>query len=166
MVTIESADGKKTDVECIGCDIEKGNIQTIGGKAFDGKHFYVSQDYEIPIPGFMVLSSKRHVTDSKEFDDNKKKEFDAVIPKLFKAIRTTTGVKEVQMLVSQSGTKEAPSHFHVALLPKYEWMGGLSIKDIFERVKKTNTEENIKKIKEIVEKIRKELQSSEQRNTG
>jgi len=154
MVIIESANGKKKDINCIGCALQNGQIEVIGGKVFDGKYFDITQDYEIPIPGFMVLSSKRHVTNSKEFNDDEKKEFDDVIPKLFKAIRISTDTKEVQMLVSYKGTKGAPSHFHVALLPRYEWMTNLSLKDIFEKGKK---DKNLDKVKDVIKKIKESL---------
>ena len=55
---IVSADGVEKNIKCIGCALQKGEIECVGETVAETKNFDVQQDYEIPIPGFMILASK------------------------------------------------------------------------------------------------------------
>ena len=61
MPKIKSINGVEKDISCIGCALQKGEIKRFGGIVTQTKHFEVTQDYEIPIPSFMILSSKEHL---------------------------------------------------------------------------------------------------------
>jgi hypothetical protein len=58
MAKIVSAEGIKNEVDCIGCALQKGTLKSIGSCIFETKNFILNQDYEVPIPGFVVLASK------------------------------------------------------------------------------------------------------------
>ena len=48
--------------KCIGCQIQDGTFKVNGGFIHKTQNFNVVQDYLIPIPGFMIIQSRRHVT--------------------------------------------------------------------------------------------------------
>jgi len=47
--------------ECIGCSIGNGEIVPPGGIIADTKNFVLHQDPEVPIGGFLIIASKKHI---------------------------------------------------------------------------------------------------------
>jgi hypothetical protein len=46
---------------CLSCAIVAGRTATVGGVILETPHFHAHQDYKYPIPGFVILATKRHV---------------------------------------------------------------------------------------------------------
>lgn len=54
--------GKEVEIrDCLGCEIANGTTDIFGGLLYQGKYFTVAQDFELPINGFIIIFSKRHV---------------------------------------------------------------------------------------------------------
>lgn len=159
MVIIESIDGKKKNVKCIGCAIQKGILKRYGGLVTETKYFDVQQDYEVPIPGFFVIASKRHIVGFADFNKEEKKEFIDLICKLRKGMKEVLKIKYISLLFREDiiESKVNPSHFHIALLPKYDWMKKLpSNPEILKyAIKNLKTKDNLKKVNEATKKIKK-----------
>lgn len=128
--------GGEVEVECLGCSIAKREVELVGGELFRTNNFNVSQDYEIPIPGFMIVGSNEHKTKITDFDDEGKKELGMVIGRVREAMYDALGVDKIT-LIQEEGSK----HFHVWLFPWYGWMG---------------KEQKIARMREIMEKAREE----------
>ncbi|MBN2052236.1 hypothetical protein JW756_01920 [Candidatus Woesearchaeota archaeon] len=157
MPTISSVNGEKKNIKCIGCALQKGIIQTQGGVVFEGKHFEIRQDYEIPVPGFFVLSSKRHIVGFADFNNEEKQEFIEVLWKLRKGMKEILKIKYIDLLFREDiiESKINPSHFHIALLPKQKWMNEFkSYGEIFAEAKKINNPANMKQIEIAVDKMK------------
>jgi len=75
MVVIESIDGTKKNVKCIGCALKQGIIKDFGEIVAESKNFDVSQDYEIPIKGFMILASRKHLKGIEDLSKKQRQEF-------------------------------------------------------------------------------------------
>lgn len=148
-------------IGCIGCDLKKGKIKTRGEKVIDGKYFEVRQDYEIPIPGFLVIASKRHIIGFADFNNEEKQEFIDILCNLCKLIKKVLEVKYISYLCREDiiEDKKNPSHFHIGLLPKYLWMKKFqSIGEILDYArKKMNTKENIQQVDNVIKKIKENL---------
>ncbi|MCK5149493.1 hypothetical protein KAJ87_01035 [Candidatus Pacearchaeota archaeon] len=161
MVKIKSFEGEEKDIECIGCALQKGIIKFSTGLIYEGKYFEVRQDYELPIEGFFIISSKRHIIGFADFTENEQKEFIEILCKLRKIMREKLKIKYVEIFMREHTikSKKAPSHFHIGLLPKYDWMKKFKdTKQIFEYAKeKRKTKKNLEKIKKIANKVKKEL---------
>lgn len=54
-------------MNCLSCDLLAGKIDTIGGCVASADYFEARQDYAVPILGFIIIASKRHV---QSIDDN------------------------------------------------------------------------------------------------
>jgi diadenosine tetraphosphate (Ap4A) HIT family hydrolase len=74
MAKIKSINGEEKEIECIGCAIQKGEIKNIH-KILETNNFSVEQDFEIPIPGFIILASKKHIKGIENLDEKERKEF-------------------------------------------------------------------------------------------
>ena len=101
MAKIESADGVKKDIDCIGCAIQRREIESVGGNVAETKNFNVQQDYEIPIPGFMILASKKHLKGIEDFSEKERKEF---IDFLFRVRKSMTLVLNVDNVYAKNFT--------------------------------------------------------------
>ena len=113
---ITDIQGRKITTECLGCARERGEIGA--GSILRTQHFDAHQDYEIPIPGFVILSSRRHIKSVDEFTEEEQREFIETLCKVRKAMRTAMGV-ETAYVVQEEDTSH---HFHVWLFPRHEWM--------------------------------------------
>ena len=147
-------------MKCIGCDLEKGKIKS--EMVFETKNFSVRQDYEIPIPGFIIISSKKHIKGIEDLNEDERKEFIEVMYKVRKVMTEVLDIKYVY-IVQKEDSIIARSHFHIWLVPRYKWMerfGGkiASITNIAEYAKENmKTDENLAKIKEIALRIKEKL---------
>ena len=152
-----SADNQKVKVECLGCALAKKEIETIGGFVLETDLFTLSQDFEVPIPGFMILASKRHFRNIAQLTNTERSEFTDILIKARKAMSDALDINEVTIIQEE---KSENSHFHVWLFPWYAWMkevgnGLSSIKQIMEYSRiNQKTEDNLSRVKNASEKIR------------
>ena len=162
MVKITSADGIKKNIDCIGCALQNGEIKCVGEKVSETKNFDVQQDYEVPIPGFMILASKKHLKGIEDFNKKTRTEYIEFLFKIRKAISKVLNVEYIYMIQEEDSIAEA-SHFHVWLFPRYKWMnkfgrGTKSIKPIMEYARNNmKTKKNLEAVKEAAFKIKKEI---------
>ena len=115
---ITDISGNVFEVECIGCAIAQEKIEVRGGSVIDTNYFDVSQDFEVPIPGFMIIATKRHLSSVDEFTDEEATEFTRILQATRKLQREVLGVESVYIHQEE----DSSDHFHVWMLPRYDWM--------------------------------------------
>ena len=71
--------GNKWNYECMGCAISNKQITIPGGIIYEGKHTLLSSDPEIPIPGFLILTMKRHINSFSQLSKEERYEVADVI---------------------------------------------------------------------------------------
>lgn len=132
-------------------------MKSPGGLIAESEHFTAGQDYEIPIPGFVILASKRHLQSVDEFTEAEQKDFIEFLCRVRKAMREALGI-DVVYLIQEEDTSD---HFHVWVFPRYDWMTEQfgkkiqSVRPIIEYVREhLQTPENLKKVDEVIEKLR------------
>lgn len=119
--------GKPLETHCLGCAREQGDV-TIG-HILKTTHFDSHADFEIPIPGFVIVSSRRHIQSIDEFTEDEKKDFIDIMTLLRKKMREVLDIQTVY-LVQEEDTSH---HFHFWIFPRYEWMEkqfGLKIQSV------------------------------------
>ena len=109
---------KKQVSNCFGCSIQNGDYKVPGGFLYSGRHFNIVQDPCVPIPGFLVVNSKRHITGIAQFTPPEIKEFAGIVYIARKAMLEALGLKTAYLV-----QEERSCHFHLWILPKYDWMG-------------------------------------------
>ncbi|MEP7162984.1 MAG: diadenosine tetraphosphate hydrolase [Candidatus Moraniibacteriota bacterium] len=158
---IEDFTGKKREVECIGCTCAELGKDT-PGYILETELFHIHQDQEVPIPGFVILSTKRHIESVADFTDEEIKEFGELLRKIRMAQREVLDIEKVY-LVQEEDTRD---HFHMWMLPRYEWMLDeakfgkkvSSARPILTYARENmKTPENITAVQEAAEKLRKFL---------
>lgn len=114
---IEDYTGKREEIDCIGCH-HSALGDAVKGALVVTDLFHAHQDHEIPIPGFIILATRRHIGRIDEMTDEEATEFMSLVRRIRHAMRTALGIHEVY-LVQEEDTDD---HFHLWLLPRYDWM--------------------------------------------
>lgn len=161
MVKVKSFGGEEKNISCIGCALQKGIIKNSSGLIYGGEYFEIRQDYELPIKGFFIISSKRHIIGFADFTKAEQKEFIELLCELRKIMKNKLKIKYIEIFMRESTikSKKAPSHFHLGLLPRYNWMEKFrDTREIFKYAKENlKTKKNLDEIKKVVNKVKKEL---------
>lgn len=148
--------GKEWKYDCTGCAISNGKMEIPGGIIYEGKYTILGADPEIPIPGFLIITLKRHVNSFSELNKQERNEVGDVIAYTEKALKELNIVKEVTLL-----QEERSKHLHIWIFPNYTWMtekfgkGVIYIRDISEYAQKNANKSDIKEVLNVVERIRK-----------
>lgn len=158
---IEDFAGVKKETKCIGCSCAVEG-KSVPGYILETNLFHAHQDQEVPIPGFVILSTKRHIQSVGEFTDDETREFADLMRRIRQAQREALGIENIY-LIQEEDTED---HFHLWFLPRYEWMKneekfgrkvGSSRAVLQYAIENMKTTENIAKVKESAEKLREYL---------
>lgn len=117
---------------CPGCAYFNHEFELSCGMAYQNDNFTISQDWELPIKGFMVLSPKRHVNELCELTDDERNELFYLVNRTMEILKENK-VSETFILTFE---ERKNIHFHVCIIPRYEWMKQLttSISDDFNKI--------------------------------
>ncbi|MCB2290895.1 HIT family hydrolase [Clostridium sp. CS001] len=145
--------------QCIGCSIASGEVLSPGGIIAETKNFILHQDPEIPIKGFLIIGSKSHIKSISELSSEESRELFDLVYRARIALNNVSDLKEVTII-----QEERSGHFHLWLLPRYQWMNeqfanSLStVREIMNYAKNNlKSKENIESILLQVENVRKIL---------
>jgi diadenosine tetraphosphate (Ap4A) HIT family hydrolase len=105
------------NVTCIGCAIASGEMTPSYGMISENDSFCLHQDPEVPIPGFLILASRKHVQSIADFTENECADFTSLLYRGRRLLNLLPGVNDVTIV-----QEERSSHFHCWLFPWYHWM--------------------------------------------
>lgn len=147
------------EVECLSCAVTSGLIEPDGGTVVETDYFHAHQDVAYPIPGLMILASKRHIKCFDELNEEEKVDYIHILTNIRKAQRDVLGIEYVYYFYNEDTTH----HFHTWMVPRYEWMYefGRSVESIrpvlLHARNEMNDEENVQKVMIAIEDLRNEL---------
>ena len=104
--------GKEWAYDCMGCAIADGSLLVPGGLILDTEHFSVHQDPLIPLPGFLVIASKRHIHSISEMDSAEYEDLSRLIRSTHQAIKQVTRIDPLTLV-----QEERSPHFHLWFFP-------------------------------------------------
>ena len=110
---------------CIGCSISTGEVIPPGGIIRETENFILHQDPEIPIKGFLIIASKKHIKSISQLSFEESQELFDLVYKARRALESIDDIKEVSII-----QEERSSHFHLWLLPRYQWMDDICINSL------------------------------------
>ena len=111
-----SASGN-TGAECIGCDIVSGKETIPGGIIHDGRSVILAADPQIPIPGFLVITAKRHIQSFAELTKEERSETSDILSCAEKALKELHIADEITLV-----QEERSQHFHIWIFPMHPWI--------------------------------------------
>lgn len=128
----------------MGIAITNNELIPPGGILYDGKHLVINQDPAVPIPGFMVITLKRHINSYNLLTKEEKIEISNLlylIEKIEKELKISKEFTIVQ--------EDRCPHFHVWVFPDENWLsndyprGIEKLREMFKVSKKSNTRKNL-----------------------
>ena len=167
MSVVKAFNGEMIDVgECMGCTKAKsvGNIDISPGEIVRTKNFDISQDFELPINGFIIIGSVRHIESINEMTTEEKQELITLIDVVIMSLKKIGVCSQYDVVWEE----KAGNHFHAWLMPRHKYlleaMGTNIMKKIGElfAYAKNNlrTEENLNTIYKTIDLLKLELKSN------
>jgi diadenosine tetraphosphate (Ap4A) HIT family hydrolase len=156
---ITLSNGQTVEIACLSCAVTSGLIEPDGGTVVETDYFHAHQDVAYPIPGLMILASKRHIKCFDELYEEEKVDYIHILTKIRKAQRDVLGIKNVYYFYNEDTTH----HFHTWMVPRYEWMYefGRSVESVrpvlLHARNEMNHEENLHKVMKAIDDLRNEL---------
>lgn len=145
------------ECECIGCSIGNGQAVPPGGIITETSNFVLHQDPEVPIKGFLIIASKKHIKSITQLTLEESSELFMLVYRARLAMEKVAQIKEVTII-----QEERSGHFHLWLLPRHDWMQDKfsnslsSIRDMMGYCKENyKTKENIDEILLTIDNIKK-----------
>lgn len=96
----------------MGCAINDGTMIPPGGFVYQAQHFAVHQDPLIPLEGFLVIASKRHIRSITEMQDEEYEQLARLIRATHRAVKEATKVEHLTIV-----QEERSAHFHLWFFP-------------------------------------------------
>ena len=142
---------------CPGCAYGKHEFNLECGMAYENERFTLSQDWELPIQGFFIVSPKRHIEKLCELTKDERNEMFEIVDKTVKILRDNKICERFDYIFEERPNR----HLHVWILPRYNWMNKIA-NDIIDNIgiifeyAKTNfrNDENYEEIKRISDIIK------------
>lgn len=142
---------------CPGCAYANHEFCLPCGMAYENERFTLSQDWELPIQGFFVVSPKRCVGKFEQLSKEEKMEAFEIVDKTIKILRENNICDGFNVVFEE----KEEIHFHIWIMPRHKWMSDLvgniigNIGQIFEYAKSNmRSVENYDAIKEITKLVK------------
>ena len=142
---------------CPGCAYGMHEFNLDCGMAYENDRFTLSQDWELPIKGFFIVSPKRHIEKLSELTAEERNEMFYIVDKTVKILRDNNICDRFDYIFEERKNR----HLHVWILPRYNWMNEIAdhiidnIGTIFKYAKENfRNDENYRKIKEITDIVK------------
>ena len=103
---------------CPGCAFAGHKFHLDCGLAYENERFTLSQDWELPIPGFLIVSPKRHIEMLSELTDEERNEMFSIADKAVRIMRENHICERFDYIFEEKENR----HLHVWILPRYAWM--------------------------------------------
>ena len=149
---------------CPGCAYATHDFELPCGMAYEDELFTLSQDWELPIEGFMVLAPKRCVEFFSELtDEERNKSFD-LVNKTINNLKPQGVCDRFNVIFEEKEGR----HFHIWIMPRHKWMSDMfeditdNIGEIFAYAKTNFRDQKIyNNIKDISNKLSEHLNKCE-----
>ena len=103
---------------CPGCAYSKHEFELPCGMAYENDNFTLSQDWELPIEGFLIVSPKRHIEKLSELTDDERNEMFDIVNKTIKILRENSVCDRFEIIFEEKENR----HLHVWIMPRHKWM--------------------------------------------
>ena len=103
---------------CPGCSYARGEFSLPGGMAYENERFTLSQDWELPIVGFFVVSPKRCVECFSDLTSDEQHEMFDIVDKTINVLRENNICDRFNVVFEEKEKR----HLHVWIMPRHKWM--------------------------------------------
>ena len=103
---------------CLSCAIVSGKKEATGGVIAETPFFHAHQDFAYPVPGMVIVASKRHFLGLDEMTEDEAVDFIQLVRQIRSAQRYVLSVEHVYYFYNEDTTH----HFHLWMMLSYAWM--------------------------------------------
>lgn len=152
--------GNEYEIDCVGCATAKGEVALPGGTVYDDDSFMLYGDPEVPLKGFLILNTKRHINSLTELSSDEQCKMIGIISKAIGTIKELGITTEVTLV-----QEERSKHFHVWIFPNQPWMtekfgkGITYLREICAYAKENATDEQRQEVLQAIETIKERFDS-------
>ena len=150
--------GKTWRFNDMGIAIINKKLTPPGGILYDGKYLVINQDPAVPIPGFIVITLKRHINSYNLLSKEEKIEISNLLYLIEKIEKELNISKEFTIV-----QEDRCPHFHIWIFPDENWLsnefprGIEKLREMFKISKERVTEETINETIEVTKRIKLKL---------
>ena len=145
---------------CPGCEYAKHEFNLPCGMAYENERFTLSQDWELPIQGFLIVSPKKHIEKLEELTKDERDEMFDIVDKVIKILRKNNICDRFDIIFEEKENR----HLHVWIMPRHRWMEEIC-DDIIDNIgvvceyakKNLRTTENYEQINNITTIVKNEF---------
>lgn len=149
--------GNEWNFDCMGCAISNELMSVPGGFIQKTDNFCIHQDPLIPLPGFLVIASLRHIRSISEMSNAEYDEFSILLRTTHHSIKEATKIEYLTIIQEESSV-----HFHLWFFPwtrdiieHYGQPSLTKIREIMTEYKKQSVSETEwGELRESIEKIK------------
>lgn len=113
MRRVLTSDGQSVEVECLSCAITSGHVESSGGTIAETTHLHAHQDIAYPIPGLVIVASKRYFYGLDEMHADEATDYIGFLRRIREAQRKVLGIDYVYYFYNEDTTQ----HFHTWMVP-------------------------------------------------
>ena len=103
---------------CLSCEIVAGERATCGGIIAENDYFHAHQDVAYPVPGLVIVASKRHFNALDEMTPEEITSFMPLVTRIRRAQREVLGIEHTYYFYNE----DTNHHFHLWMVPRHPWM--------------------------------------------
>ena len=103
---------------CPGCAYANHEFNLPCGIAYENEKFTLSQDWELPILGFFIVSPKKHIEKLEELTKEERNEMFDIVDKTIKILRRNNICDRFDIIFEEKENR----HMHVWIMPRHNWM--------------------------------------------
>ena len=150
--------GNEYDYNCLGCEIANKKITPPGGIIYENDSFVLAGDPEVPLSGFLIVNSKKHIKSLTEMTQKERYLFIDLTNKAINVLKELGLAKEVTLV-----QEERSSHFHLWIFPQQDWMlekfgkGVSHLRNICSYLSENASQEDRKRVVETIKKIKEKF---------
>jgi|GEM_PF-1356023 len=112
-------------MSCVICKMIDGVINPPGGVIYQDDQVIVNHILDINIPGYVILSSSRHVAALEQLDIQELNRLSVILQSTIQKLKQILSVDKIYVC----SFCEETEHIHFHLFPRYDWM--LNIKEAY-----------------------------------
>ena len=103
--------------DCLGCAYVKHEFSLPCGMAYEDDICTVSQDWELPINGMIIVAPKRHVITFEDMTKEERMHLFEIVNNVILVLRKNNIANNFNVLFEEKEN----THFHIWILPRDEW---------------------------------------------
>lgn len=132
MTKMYTYDNKVVEFDsCPGCLYANHKFSLTCGMIYENENFTVSQDWELPIPGFIIISPKRCVEKLNNLTKNERDEMFDLVDFVIAKLRKNKVCDRFEIIFEEKENR----HLHVWIMPRQDWMKNI-VEDIIDNIGK------------------------------